>query len=282
MADEVERTFGRRPAGAWLAERVWEPDAPDLTGRRRLRLDDPRRRALPRRRHRRGRPVGRLHHRRPGPAHHGSSAPSRDSATASRSARWTRSSATCASTPREDGERIGTMGDDGEKFGAWPTTWDHCWGTRRWVDRFFEALEENADWLTTITPSDWLAAHPPIGRVYVPDRLVRRDGRVGAAARREPGLRRSPPSRAGRGATRRRAGCAAPRGATSRSATARSTTCTSRCCGRPTRWTRMPTGPERERARPTTSTRASRTTATGTACSAASTSRTCAWRRSPT
>ena len=28
MADEVERIGGRRPAGAWLAERVWEPDLP--------------------------------------------------------------------------------------------------------------------------------------------------------------------------------------------------------------------------------------------------------------
>jgi alpha-amylase len=60
------------------------------------------------------------------------------------------------------------MGDDGEKFGAWPTTWEHCWGERRWVERFFTALEANADWLTTTTPSAWLAEHPPIGRVYVP------------------------------------------------------------------------------------------------------------------
>ena len=28
MADELERLFGRRPRGAWLAERVWEPDLP--------------------------------------------------------------------------------------------------------------------------------------------------------------------------------------------------------------------------------------------------------------
>jgi len=28
MADEVERIAGRRPRGAWLAERVWEPDLP--------------------------------------------------------------------------------------------------------------------------------------------------------------------------------------------------------------------------------------------------------------
>src|SRR2546422_11131039 len=28
MADYMARHFGRRPAGAWLAERVWEPQLP--------------------------------------------------------------------------------------------------------------------------------------------------------------------------------------------------------------------------------------------------------------
>ncbi|MFL5674873.1 MAG: alpha-amylase/4-alpha-glucanotransferase domain-containing protein, partial [Chloroflexota bacterium] len=60
------------------------------------------------------------------------------------------------------------MGDDGEKFGSWPTTWEHCWGKGRWVDDFFEALEANAGWLSTTTPSAWLAEHAPIGRVYIP------------------------------------------------------------------------------------------------------------------
>jgi alpha-amylase len=60
------------------------------------------------------------------------------------------------------------MGDDGEKFGAWPTTYEHCWGERRWVERFFTALEDNAAWLATVTPSAWLDGHPPVGRVYVP------------------------------------------------------------------------------------------------------------------
>ena len=36
------------------------------------------------------------------------------------------------------------------------------------MDRFFEALAANADWLTTTTPTAWLADHPPIGRVYIP------------------------------------------------------------------------------------------------------------------
>jgi alpha-amylase len=60
------------------------------------------------------------------------------------------------------------MGDDGEQFGAWPSTYAHCWGEGRWVDRFFDALEASRDWLTTVTPSAWLEREPPIGRVYVP------------------------------------------------------------------------------------------------------------------
>ena len=28
MADEIESLVGQRPCGAWLAERVWEPDVP--------------------------------------------------------------------------------------------------------------------------------------------------------------------------------------------------------------------------------------------------------------
>jgi alpha-amylase len=36
------------------------------------------------------------------------------------------------------------------------------------VARFFEALEANAGWLATTTPSAWLAGHRPIGRVYIP------------------------------------------------------------------------------------------------------------------
>ena len=33
MADELEHITGRRPRGAWLAERVWEPDLPTSLAR---------------------------------------------------------------------------------------------------------------------------------------------------------------------------------------------------------------------------------------------------------
>ncbi|MEK6721690.1 MAG: alpha-amylase/4-alpha-glucanotransferase domain-containing protein, partial [Chloroflexota bacterium] len=46
--------------------------------------------------------------------------------------------------------------------------WEHCWGKHRWAERFFEALEANADWLSTVTPSAWLDGSKAIGRVYIP------------------------------------------------------------------------------------------------------------------
>jgi alpha-amylase len=167
MGDELEALFGRRPVGAWLAERVWEPDLPTALvdgGVDWTILDDAHFRAAaiaeedlwgPYTTEDQGhllRVFGTeqgLRYRIPFRDVHEVIDYLREHAT-------------------EDGERVGTMGDDGEKFGAWPTTWDHCWGVGRWVDRFFDALEANTDWISTTTPSAWLAAHPPIGRVYVP------------------------------------------------------------------------------------------------------------------
>ncbi len=167
MADELERITGRRPRGAWLAERVWEPDLPTslaAAGYGWTILDDNHFRAAAVPEDRLWGPYSTddqghllavfgtekgLRYRIPFGAVDDVIAHLRDHAT-------------------EEGERIGTMGDDGEKFGAWPTTWEHCWGADGWVDRFFDALEANAGWLTTITPSDWLDGHAPIGRAYLP------------------------------------------------------------------------------------------------------------------
>ena len=59
------------------------------------------------------------------------------------------------------------VGDDCEKFGVWPGTYDHCY-TNGWLERFFVALEGAADWLEVITVSDYLAKCPPAGLVYLP------------------------------------------------------------------------------------------------------------------
>ena len=167
MADRIEGITGRRPHGAWLAERVWEPDLPTslhTAGYSWTILDDQhfRAAAIPEENlwgayttedqgHLLtvfGTEQG-LRYRIPFGSVDDVIAYLRDHAT-------------------EAGNRVGMMGDDGEKFGAWPTTYEHCWGEGRWVERFFEALETNAGWLTTVTPSQWLDREPPIGRVYVP------------------------------------------------------------------------------------------------------------------
>jgi hypothetical protein len=167
MADTVEMLSGQRPQGAWLAERVWEPDLPAslvAAGYRWTILDDQhfRAAAIPEENlwgtyttEHQGRLLTvfgteqGLRYRIP-------------FGTVDDVIGHLRAHAT------EAGDRVGMMGDDGEKFGAWPTTFEHCWGPGRWVERFFEALEVSTDWLSTVTPSDWLEREPPIGRVYVP------------------------------------------------------------------------------------------------------------------
>ena len=167
MADEIERIFGRRPTTAWLAERVWEPSLPTslvAAGYRATILDDSHFRAAgvaedamwgPYATEDQGQLIS-VFGTEQGLRNRIPFRPVEDVIE------HLRLSAT------EDGSRLGTMGDDGEKFGAWPSTGRLCWGEERWVDRFFEALDDNADWLTTTTSSDWLAHHQPLGRVYVP------------------------------------------------------------------------------------------------------------------
>jgi 4-alpha-glucanotransferase len=167
MGDELETMFGRRPAGAWLAERVWEPSlAYDLAaaGYRWTVLDD----------------------------NHLRAASVREDAmwtaftTDDRGLRLTlfgteqglryripfKPVADVISYLRDratpDGRFVGMMGDDGEKFGAWPGTFEYCWSREHWVDRLFEAIEANSEWLATVTPSEWLEHRPPTTRVYVP------------------------------------------------------------------------------------------------------------------
>ena len=168
MGDELERLFGRRPRGAWLAERVWEPDLPTslvAAGYDWTILDDAHFRAAaipeddlwgPYTTDDQGQ-ILRVFGTEQGLRYR---IPFRD---VDEVIEYLRAHAT------EAGDRVGVMGDDGEKFGGWPTTWEHCWGERQWVEKFFTALEENADWLSTTTPSAWLAKHPPIGRVYIPN-----------------------------------------------------------------------------------------------------------------
>lgn len=64
--------------------------------------------------------------------------------------------------------KLAFMGDDGEKFGTWPGTYEHCWGDGRYMESLFSALEKNADWIKTTTPSNYMKQYPALGRVYLP------------------------------------------------------------------------------------------------------------------
>jgi hypothetical protein len=73
------------------------------------------------------------------------------------------------------GNPLLTMADDGEKFGVWPKTYQHCY-EERWLDRFFTAIERNAEWLETTTFSEYRGKFRSLGRVYLPTASYREMG----------------------------------------------------------------------------------------------------------
>jgi hypothetical protein len=67
----------------------------------------------------------------------------------------------------DDADHLLVMADDGEKFGFWPGT--HEWVYEKgWLNRFFDMLEDNSEWIHCHTFADFFENFPPIGRVYLP------------------------------------------------------------------------------------------------------------------
>jgi 4-alpha-glucanotransferase len=162
----LEKHFGRLPIGAWLAERVWEPQLPSVLAAANVAytlVDDihflsagfepeelfgaylaedrgqtvwlyPGQKAL-----RYLVPFGKV----------------QEVIT------WLRDAANLHSGG------VAAMGDDMEKFGVWPGTHEHCY-TDGWLADFFAALEKNSDWLKSSTPGEYLATHAPLGRADLP------------------------------------------------------------------------------------------------------------------
>jgi 4-alpha-glucanotransferase len=67
----------------------------------------------------------------------------------------------------EDGKKAAIYFDDGEKFGVWPGTFQSVFG-EKWLDRFFQALEDASDVINTTTPSKLVQQTPSLGRIYLP------------------------------------------------------------------------------------------------------------------
>ena len=166
LASYLEHHFGRRPTGAWIAERVWEPQLPSAlaaAGVSYTLVDDihflsagfepeelfgayiaedrgqsvwlfPGQKAL-----RYFVPFGKVED----------------------VVKYLKD----ASALHPGG--VAAMGDDMEKFGVWPGTFEHCY-TNQWLEKFFAALEENSSWLSISTPGEYLANHSPLGRADLP------------------------------------------------------------------------------------------------------------------
>ncbi|HNR62792.1 MAG TPA: DUF1926 domain-containing protein [Thermotogota bacterium] len=67
----------------------------------------------------------------------------------------------------ENGDNMYLMFDDGEKFGVWPETYEKTY-QEKWLETFFRLLEENKDWLTTMTCREFIQSKKPKGRTYLP------------------------------------------------------------------------------------------------------------------
>lgn len=175
----LERLFGRRPKGLWLAERVWEPQMPRYLSEAEIEyfpLDD-------------------YHFKLsgledkdltgyflteengccvrvfPGSERLRYLIPFRTVEEIISYLREVHGSG----NPVRNGPPLLTMADDGEKFGVWPETHRHCYEDG-WLERFFSALEENAHWIETTTFSGFRASFGPRGRVYLPTASYREMG----------------------------------------------------------------------------------------------------------
>ena len=160
------RRFGQEPTGFWLTERIWEPSIPVKLAACDLKytiVDDthlyyaglgPDRMFGYHLTEREGRPLALF------PTH--------------KELRYTipfKEPALTIDFLRRAFEEIGpscaTYGDDTEKFGLWPGTYD--WVIKKgWLTRFIEQVLKASDWLNTGLPGAYLNEHPPTGRVYPP------------------------------------------------------------------------------------------------------------------
>jgi alpha-amylase/alpha-mannosidase (GH57 family) len=166
LADYVEQHFGRRPNGAWLAERVWEPQLASVLAEANVGytvLDD-------------------IHFLSAGfeQAELFGDYIAEDKGQTIRiipgqkSLRylipWDTIDKTIAhlrETVAAHPDGVAAMGDDMEKFGGWPGTFEHCY-EESWLDHLFAAFEQNSSWLDVCTPAEYLTTHKPRGRADLP------------------------------------------------------------------------------------------------------------------
>lgn len=163
--DLMEKTFGKRPRGMWLAERVYEPHLPKVMAKAGIEytvIDD----------------------------NHFKSVGLRDNDLYGyfvtdfdgeklfifpglESLRYAIPFKTiekvdeCLRHIKEAGGQLAVFGDDGEKFGLWPGTFDYVYKKEHWLESFFQYLSDNAFWLETVKFSEYINESEPAGRIYL-------------------------------------------------------------------------------------------------------------------
>ena len=65
-------------------------------------------------------------------------------------------------------DALAVFSDDGEKFGVWPDTHKTCFQDG-WLQKFFNLLEANQEWITMSLPSDVIRNDPPGGTIWLPE-----------------------------------------------------------------------------------------------------------------
>src|SRR2546425_1216893 len=164
LSDRVHAIFGQRPLGAWLTERVWEPHLPSLLAEAGVAytvLDDE-------------------HFLQAGlrPEELGESFVTEDQGLpvivfpGSVKLRYLIPFRDVSQTMRElraradEGARLVVYADDGEKFGAWPGTYQRV-HKDGWLEQFFSAIAQ-ADFIQTTTLEDAWIFQKPARRIYIP------------------------------------------------------------------------------------------------------------------
>ena len=165
LADYLQHHFGARPRGAWIAERVWEPSLARPLAEAGVEysvLDDTHFLA-----------AGLEPHQLHGTYITEEVGAPLKLVPSLQVLRYTIPFRDVEETMRVLHEglnlpaRLFASGDDCEKFGVWPGTYDHCY-TNKWLERFLNSVEGAGEWLETSTLGGYLDANAPIGRVYLP------------------------------------------------------------------------------------------------------------------
>ncbi len=164
LTQTIEEEVGVTPQGMWLAERVWEPHLPKYlaeVGVEYITIDD-------------------YHFKKSGLREedlHGYYLTEEDGRAVkvfpgSETLRY----AIPFHPPEETLEYLsrlrgssgaGIFADDGEKFGIWPSTY-HSVYEEGWLERFFELIGKNLDWIEPMPLGVYAVREKPIGRIYLP------------------------------------------------------------------------------------------------------------------